>query len=457
MEENSTIVALSSGKGVAAIAVIRLSGKNSIQIVDSCISSKNLLSEKKSKTINVFTFLNPDDGSIIDQITAAKFDNPNSFTGEDMVEIFCHGGEIIIEKIISILLKKGTVYAEKGEFTKRAFLNKKFDLIQAESIAQMIDSKSERQYEKAIKGYFGGYKSVFLKWKESIIKKLVDIEAAIEFSEEDDIKKNKENGNEQLLSEIIKEIETEINKKKKAKIIEKGINIPIVGIPNAGKSSLFNLILECDRSIVHWEEGTTRDSISEEIFIGNEKIRLIDTAGLRETDNIVEMQGIKKTHELINNAPIVIWVTPANTKIDNNEKDLIKNVNSNRIICIQSKLDLGISEEKNKWINNEKINKVSCCLTNNENREKLIEFITNEIREKIGLIEIPEFIRNKRQEECAIKIVEYLKDAEKTYLLQQDICAQYLKKALDQIGVFVGETTNDQILDGIFDEFCIGK
>lgn len=457
MEETNTIVALSSGKGNAAIAVIRLSGSKAIQIVDSCLSSKNLLSEKKSKTINVFSFLNPDDDSIVDQITAVKYDKPNSFTGENMVEIFCHGGEIIVEKIILMLLKKGAIYAEKGEFTRRAFLNKKFDLLQAESIAQMIDSKTEREYRKAIKGYFGGYKNVFLKWKESIIKILIDIEAAIEFSEEDDIKKNNDNGEIKILKKIIKEIESEVNKKEKAKIIEKGINIPIVGVPNAGKSSLFNLILECDRSIVHWEEGTTRDTISEEITIGNEKIRLIDTAGLRETNNIVELQGIKKTNELISNAPIVVWVTPANINIDNNEVDLIKNVNSERIICIQSKVDLGINEEKNKWINKKKIKKVESCLLNNINREILIDFISTEIRERIGSIEIPEFIRNKRQEECALKIAEYLKNAEQTILFQQEICAQYLKKALEQIGNFVGDITNEEVLNRIFSEFCIGK
>jgi tRNA modification GTPase len=457
MGAKDTIVALSSGKGKSAIAVIRLSGQDSFSLVEPCLASPTAFGRQQPNTIGLFTFVNPQTRQRVDQVTAIKYLRPHSFTGEDMVELFCHGSEIIVERIISVIMDCGAAYAQRGEFTRRAYLNGKFDLVKAEAINLLIESRSDRAFESSVQAYFGGYRKSLLAWKHAIQDILRDIEAKIEFPDQDDIiEKGKENDQEKI-GEIIKEIKKDIKNKEKVKIIEKGINVPIVGISNAGKSSLFNLLLECDRSIVHWEEGTTRDSVSEEVQIGPEKIRLLDTAGLRGTKKHIELIGIGKTREHIKNAVIVIWVTPADRPITNDEKTLVLGKARQRIICIISKEDLGPAEGKKPFLLQKKIPFVSACLLHKSQRGKLVSFISGHIEKKVGSIEMPSVIQNKRQEKIAHSLLQHLGDARESLNTGEELCARFLQKALEDIGQFVGESTSEEILNGIFSEFCIGK
>jgi tRNA modification GTPase len=452
-----TIVALSSGKGKSAIAVIRLSGPESFFLVESCLTRGSSFVKLPVKTIGLFSIANPRTKQKIDQITAIKYQGPNSFTGEDMVELFCHGGEIVVEKVVTALVVQGAVYAERGEFTRRAYGNGKFDLITAEAINGIIESRSEKEYALSVNAYFGGSRKKLQTWKNAIRDLLKDVEADIEFPEEDDVKSSGKQGYRRDIDKIIKEIEKDINNREKTKIIEKGINIPIVGIPNAGKSSLFNLILDCDRSIVHWEEGTTRDSVSEEVQIGTEKIRLIDTAGLRKTKSQVERIGIGKTEDLIRNSAIVLWITPANSRLNGYEKTMLLKNARKRIICIISKEDLGQAKEKRAFCKGKNIPCISSCLLDTSQREKLVSFISKQINKKIGTMEIPSVIRNKRQEKAASRLLQNLKDAQKNRKSGEEVYARFLQKALEDIAQIVGETTSDEILNSVFSEFCIGK
>jgi tRNA modification GTPase len=450
----NTIAALSTGKAKSAIAVVRVSGKDAFSIVGKCLEPSKTFQKIAPNHIHLYKIISSQSQKTIDQVTAIKYKAPKSYTGEDMVEVLCHGGEIIIEKILSEFLKNGAVIAEKGEFTRRAYLNGKLDLVKAEAILGLIDSRAEKEYEAAIDTYLGGYKQKLLQWKNSIKEIVRDIEAEIEFPEEDDVRKHKKEQINKVVK-IRKEIESEVKKKKKSEVIEKGVNVPIVGITNAGKSSLFNLLLECDRSIVHWEEGTTRDMVGEDILLAGEKIRLLDTAGLRNTENPVEKIGIKKTWEYINNAALFIWVTPADTQITEHEKLLLKE--KGKTICIISKTDLMSGKIKKEFCRTNVIPCISACLMDKQEREKIIGFIGKQAEKILGSFSFSYLIRNQRQRYLAEQMVKRLRAVEKHSGSGAEIWSLQLRDVLNEIGEFVGETTSEEILESIFSEFCIGK
>jgi tRNA modification GTPase len=450
----NTITALSSGKEKSAIAVIRISGKEAFSIVGKCLEPSKAFQKCTPNNIRLYSFISRPSQRTIDQITAVKYNAPQSYTGEDLVELFCHGGEIIIEKILSELLKNGAVIAEKGEFTRRAYLNGKMDLVKAEAIQSLIDSKVEKKHEAAIGAYMGSYKQKLLQWKNTIKEMLRDIEAEIEFPEEDDVKRNKKEQVKKIIK-TRKEIELEVIKKEKSEVVEKGINIPIVGITNAGKSSLFNLLLESDRSIVHWDEGTTRDIVGEDILLAGEKIRLLDTAGLRNTENPVEKMGIKKTRDYIHNTALFIWVTPADDHITEHEKSLAKE--KGKIICVISKIDLMNGKTKKEFCRTSHIPYVCACLTDKQEREKIISFIAKQVAKTLGSFTFSDIVCNQRQRGLAHRMVERLRAAESCASSGEEIMSLNLRNVLDDIREFVGETTNEEILNSIFSEFCIGK
>jgi tRNA modification GTPase len=457
MGSKDTVIALASGKGKSAIAVIRLSGPGSFSLVETCLSPGSSFGVQPAKTVGLFTFIDPQTKQKVDHITAIKYCGPHSFTGEDMVELFCHGSEIVVEKILTSIVACGAVYAERGEFTRRAFCNGKFDLVKAEAILGIIDSKSDREYASSVDAYFGGTRKKILVWKNEIKSILKDIEARIEFPEEDDVCVKAKTIKDDKIEQIIKDIEKDIKRRQKAKIIEKGINVPIVGVPNAGKSSLFNLLLESDRSIVHWKEGTTRDSVSEEIQIGTEKIRLIDTAGLRKTENQVEQIGIAKTEDLIRSSAMILWITPAESPITIHEKEMVLDKALQRIICVISKTDLGLPVKKEAFCKEKEIPFISLCLVDIQQRQKIVSFLSEQINKKIGAIETPSVIRNQRQEAAACRLLQNLSDAQMNKKGGEEVYARFLQRALEEIGQIIGETTNDEILNSIFSEFCIGK
>ena len=450
----NTITALSSGREKSAIAVIRISGKEAFSIVGKCLEPSKTFQKCTPNNIHLYSFISRPPQRTIDQITAVKYKAPQSYTGEDLVELFCHGGEIIIEKILSELLINGAVIAEKGEFTRRAYLNGKLDLVKAEAIQGLIDSKAEKKHEAAIGTYMGSYKQKLFQWKNTIKEILRDIEAEIEFPEEDDVK-NIKKVHFKKIATTRKEIELEVKKKDKSEVIEKGINIPIVGITNAGKSSLFNLLLESDRSIVHWGEGTTRDIVGEDILLAGEKIRLLDTAGLRNTENPVEKMGIKKTWDYIHNTGLFVWVTPADTHITEHEKVLAKE--KGKTICVISKIDLMNGKTKKEFCTTNHIPYIGACLTDKQERAKIISFIAKQVAKTLGSFTFSDIVCNQRHRCLALRMVERLRAVEASTSSGEEIISLHLRNVLDDIREFVGETTNEETLNSVFSEFCIGK
>lgn len=451
LQKNETIVALATPNGVGALAVIRISGKDSFKIFHGCIKEVKKFNSINEREIAVLTFV--DNKEVIDQITAIKYKDPKSFTGEDMVEIICHGGIITVKEIIRVIIKNGARLAHRGEFTRRAFENGKIDLLRAEAIRGIIESTSTIENRNALKAYYGKSHEYIEEIKSKIIEILCDIESDIEFNEEDDIKEKEKNSK---ILEIKEELEKELKRRKNIKEIEEGIKIVIAGPPNAGKSTLNNKILGYRRSIVNDKPGTTRDVIKETIEIKNHITTIVDSAGIRETEDEIEKEGIKKSEEEIRLSSITIWITSADEKFClGEEKRIIELKNIKRTIFVLNKIDKKENREKEAFFRDEKIKVIKVSLIENE-----IDEIQNEIVKKVEEIiheyETTECIVNERQEEIISRVYEkILYGIEK--LEQKEIVSIYMNEALKEIENLTGKISNQEILDNIFDKFCIGK
>ncbi len=453
---SKTIAAISTPRGIGAIAVIRISGPGAIQLVGKCLASSSSFFASPARSVGLYQLISPRTGKQIDEVTAVKYVSPRSFTGEDMVELFCHGGEIIVDKALTMILDEGIALAERGEFSRRAFLNDKFDLLKAESVLGLVESKTEKEYSSAINAYQGSASKKLKEWKEDVVSVLRDVEAAIEFPDEGDV----QDANKDYvfrISEIRKKIEMELIRRERSRLIEKGIMIPVVGISNAGKSSFFNLVLGFERAIVHSEEGTTRDGIGEYVEIGGERITLMDTAGLRETKNDVERLGIEKTLNYLLSAPLMVWVSPANRDIMPAEAKLLQETDSSRIVCVVSKVDLADAGEKMALCEKYGISCLKTCLLNIGERSTIVDFLGNVIRERIGSMETSDVVRTARHEMISKQMVGNLIEIESAGSFGDEIMAEKLKLVLSDIAEFAGETSSAQILDSIFSKFCIGK
>ncbi len=451
-----TIAALSTPQGTGAIAIVRVSGPRAISALEKCLDPFPEFHKSKPQCVRLYRIVSPRTGKIVDQITAVKYEAPHSFTGENMVELFCHGGRIVVEKVLSILVDEGVDIAKRGEFTRRAFLNGKFDLLKAESILGLIESSTEKEYTASLEAYMGGSTARVIRWKESVKNVLRDIEAAIEFPEEADVKKSNR-GHIERIAEIRKEIEMEAKKRLQSHIIEKGIVVPVVGVANAGKSCFFNMLLGFDRSIVHSEEGTTRDGIGEDIEISGEKVTILDTAGLRETNNEVEQLGIERTWDYIHKAAMVVWVTPADRDITPQEMSLINDETREKMVCVISKIDIGDQGAKKNFCTEKKVPWICACLLDSKERERLVGFVGANVEKKAGVIETSSVIRTMRQEIIARRMIGNLLEAEKDGKAGEEIVSLHLQRFLSEIGELAGGTASEEILDSIFSEFCIGK
>ena len=446
---NETVCAISSPPGVGGIAVIRTSGKDALLIVDS-IFSKSL---KKSKGYSVLYGTISEGNKEIDHVIVTIFKKPHSFTGEDVVEISCHGSTFIQEKILELLCINGARIANPGEFSKKAFLNGKFDLSQTEAIADLINSRSNAAHELAIKQMRGGFSNELKNLRGKLINFASLIELELDFSEEDvefaDRKKLYE-----FVDELINHLNILKNSFKLGNAIKNGVSTVIAGRPNAGKSTLLNNLLNEDRSIISSKAGTTRDTIEEILNINGIDFRLVDTAGIRKSKDEIEQIGVKKTLEKISNSSIVIYIYDCSiiSKKEVNE-DLEKYLKK-EIPClvIANKIDL-LNNTKN--IPNQHF-KTSLSLDVNMEgfKNKIYELFTNRNLDYQGVI-----ISNLRHYEALENANKELVKV-KTGLdnnTSGDFLAMDIRQALQYIGTITGEISSDELLGNIFANFCIGK
>ena len=448
-DQQDTICAIATGGGMSAIAVIRISGDKSIDIVNS-IFSKNI-KNVKTHTIHFGTIV--DKNNIVDEVIVSIFKNSNSFTGEESVEISCHGSIYIQNKIMQILINKGCRTATSGEFTIRAFKNGKLDLSQAESIADLIASENKATHQTALKQLRGGF-SVKLK---ELRKKLIDfaslIELELDFSEEDvefaDRKKFTD-----LLDQIQIELEKLIDSFKLGNVIKNGIPVAILGAPNVGKSTLLNSLLNEEKAIVSNIAGTTRDTIEDELNIMGFKFRFIDTAGIRKTTDTIENLGIKKTMEKADNSSIILFLIDASQDISKQliELNKIKDIAKHKLLTVINKIDINPKNLKNLR------NAIYISAKNNKGittlKEKLFSFVNSK-----DLSNNPTIITNIRHYEELQLTLNEIKTIKNE--LDKDISGDFLainiRQALFHLGSITGEVTTDTLLGNIFKNFCIGK
>lgn len=470
MTHQDTIVALATSSGSGAIAIIRLSGADAITIAENqfkSISGK-LLSKQSTHTIHLGHIV--DGTKTIDEVLVSVFKNPNSYTGEDVVEISCHGSNYIQQEIIQLFLRKGCRMANAGEFTLRAFLNGKLDLSQAEAVADLIASDNEASHQIAMQQMRGGFSSEIAKLREELLNFASLIELELDFAEED-VEFADRTQFKDLIERITFVLKRLIDSFAVGNVIKNGIPVAIVGEPNVGKSTLLNALLNEDRAIVSEIAGTTRDTIEDEITIGGIGFRFIDTAGIRETDDTVESIGIKKTFEKIDQAQVVIYLFEADiisgdTKKSQNLKleiEKIKNKYPQKpLLVIANKMDK-ISEDSRSSLSTilkdvEGTQTILISAKQNrgidELKETLLSFVnTGTLRNNDTIV------TNSRHYDALLKAFEEVQKVQHGLDsgLSGDLLAIDIRQALYHFGEITGEITNDDLLGNIFANFCIGK
>ena len=466
MISQETIVALASPSGAGAIAVIRLSGIGALTIAEQVFQSvsEKSLSTQKTHTIHLGHIV--DDEKVFDQVLLSIFKNPHSYTGEDVVEISCHGSTYIQQQIIQLLLRKGCRMAQAGEFTLRAFLNGKLDLSQAEAVADLISSDNEASHQISMQQMRGGFSNEIAKLREELLNFASLTELELDFAEEDVEFADRTQFSE-LLTRIEFVLKRLIDSFAVGNVIKNGIPVAIVGEPNVGKSTLLNALLNEERAIVSEIAGTTRDTIEDELVIGGIGFRFIDTAGIRETKDVVESIGIKKTFEKIEQAQVVLYLVESRkSKVESvlPQIEEIKQVHPEKpIIIIFNKIDLLTDIEISEITNvlstfDFRLSTIFISAKNNigidELKNQLLSFVnTGALRNNETIV------TNTRHYDSLLKALEEIQKVKFGLQsnLSSDLMAIDIKQALYYFGEITGEVTNDELLGNIFANFCIGK
>ena len=458
-----TIAAISTAIGNGGIGIIRMSGKESFKILEKIF--KNSKGEKldlnkiKGYTMQYGTIVDSKTNEKIDEVLVSFFKNPKSYTREDMCEINSHGGMIIEKQILEQCLKNGAMLAEPGEFTKRAFLNGRIDLSQAESIMDLINSKTEKESKASINQLQGDLSNKINEIRHDLLDIMADIEASIDYPEYDieEVTNSKALG---ILENTKNKLKGLKDTFRSGKILKEGIKTSIIGRPNAGKSSLLNKILKEERAIVSEIEGTTRDTIEEFITIKGIPLKIIDTAGIRKTSDKIEEIGVKKALDIAKDAELVLVILDNSKDLTEEDREILKLAESKNSIILLNKVDLKEnnlenSEELNKL--NKKIIKISA--KNGNGIEELYNEIENMFQiknlETDGEIIITN-IRHKNQIEYAINNINEAINAVKNNL-PIDIISISIKQTLEDLGKITGENVSEDIINEIFSKFCLGK
>ena len=456
---DDTIAAIATAPGEGGIGIIRISGEKSLQVAQSIFKSKSgkMIKDYNARTLIYGTVV--DNEKVIDEVLVAYMKGPNSYTAEDVIEINCHGGFISVKKILELILSKGVRLAEAGEFTKRAFLNGRIDLSQAEAIIDVIKSKTDMAHEVAQSQLEGSLAKKIKDLRMNVTEVLAHLEVSIDFAEED-----VEEITYQTLEEKALELRNEIKKlydtAESGKILRDGLKTVIVGKPNVGKSSLLNSILGENRAIVTDIAGTTRDVIEEFVNIKGIPLKIVDTAGIRETEDVVEKIGVEKSRESFSTADLVIMVLDASRKLSEEDMEILESLKNKKTIVLLNKMDLEPQIELEKieeFVNSEDIIKISAL------KHQGIEELQDKIEAMVyhGSVKNSSnlMITNSRHKDALFKAYENINDAISAIeqRMPYDFIEVDFKNIWDYLGYINGDTVREDLLDTIFANFCIGK
>ena len=455
----STIVSISTAPGIGGIGIIRMSGDESFNILSKIFKPKNnqKIEDIKGYTIKYGEIV--DNEEIIDEVLVSYFKAPKSYTTENMCEINSHGGSIIVKKILEICLKNGAELAAPGEFTKRAFLNGRIDLAQAESVIDVINAKSEKEAKSSIKQLEGVLSKEIKEIKQEILDVLVNIEVTIDYPEYDtpDVQKKE-------IQEMLESVKQRLSKLEESfdngKIIKEGIKTAIIGKPNAGKSSLLNAILKENRAIVTDIEGTTRDTIEEFITVKGIPLKLVDTAGIRDAKDEVEKLGIQKSIEEAKNADLVIAIFDSSKELSKEDIEILELIKEKPAIILLNKSDLISKIDENDIISKGiKANIIKISAKNKNGIEDLYEKIAGMFSLDEINLDNEVLITNIRHKNIISKAIGNVKKANEAINIDMpiDIITIYIKEIMEDLGEITGEYVTEDIINEIFSKFCLGK
>ncbi len=447
-----TIAAIATPQGSGGISIIRISGNNALDVINKIF--KPIKDDSFKPNMMRLGNIIDETGIIVDQVLVSFFKAPRSYTGEDVIEVNCHAGIVVTRRILNLILNNGARMAEGGEFTKRAFLNGKIDLTQAEAVMELINSKSERESRASVMQLEGRLGNIISEVKDDIIELLADIEANIDYPEYEDIE-------EVQREKILLVLNRNIEKLKKleitfdnGKILKDGISTAIIGKPNVGKSSLLNVLLDEERAIVTDIPGTTRDTIEEYVSINGIALKLIDTAGIRETSDVVENIGVEKSKNALNDADLVLFLIDGSRDLTNEDKELYELIKDKKHIVIINKTDL---KKNNFSFDDDNVVYISAKeRTGIDDLECKIEqlFALNELNSDNEIL-----ITNVRHKNLINIAIKGINDAIDTVNLGLpiDMISINIKSAIKSLGEILGESISEDVLNKLFEKFCVGK
>ncbi|CAC6792122.1 tRNA uridine-5-carboxymethylaminomethyl(34) synthesis GTPase MnmE [Staphylococcus sp. EG-SA-10] len=455
-----TITSISTPMGEGAIGIVRLSGPQAVEIADKLYKGKHLLNDVPSHTINYGHIIDPESKEVVEEVMVSVLRAPKTFTREDIIEINCHGGILTINRVLELTMTYGARMAEPGEFTKRAFLNGRIDLSQAEAVMDFIRSKTDRASKVAMNQIEGRLSDLIKKQRQSILEILAQVEVNIDYPEYDDV----EDATTEFLLEQSKEIKQEINRLldtgAQGKIMREGLSTVIVGKPNVGKSSMLNSLIQDNKAIVTEVAGTTRDVLEEYVNVRGVPLRLVDTAGIRETEDIVEKIGVERSRKALSQADLILFVLNNNEALTQEDYTLYEVVKNEDVIVIVNKMDL----EQNIDINEVKdmIGNTPLIQTSMLKQEGIDE-LEIQIRDLFFGGEVQNqdmtYVSNSRH-------ISLLKQARQTIQdaidaaesgVPMDMVQIDLTRTWEILGEIIGETASDELIDQLFSQFCLGK
>ncbi len=444
------IVAIATPYGESAVGMIRLSGKGVHEIVKKLFKTKAKFEERKA----LYGTLTDLEGKPVDEGIAIFYKAPKSYTGEDMVEITLHGNPVILEKALKIFIDAGCRLAEPGEFTKRAFLNQKLDLTQAEAVADLISAKTDLAREVALRQLRGELSKIIKPLREKLLELHAYLEADIEFSEEDIPTITKDQVLE-VIDEVIAKVKELLKTSTAGRVIREGLKLAIVGKPNVGKSSLFNALLGQERAIVTDIAGTTRDFIEETLNLKGVPVRIVDTAGIRKTDDPVEKIGVQRSKEKIQSADVILFVVDGSGEFTEEDEEVFREVKDKNPLVVINKVDLGVKIPL-EIFEGLSIIKVSARTGYG------LKALEEEILKRVGFVsqeglKIYVSVRHEKLLKEALEVLERFRERYSVEDISPEIAMLDVREASDLLGEIIGEVTTEEVLGNIFSRFCIGK